>query len=159
MKEQFLKVNSTGLAIVLLLLMVIPFTGCIVRDSPAPGCIEYWPSGLAGGCFGKSIIKDLEVEPAVDGINIDVNNCNGGILEVDNSSDEPFMLGGIEIAPHSYNVGLDVLGQENGAWTLTRTDSNFSDYIPEEDKQIEITGKLGTREILISYTKTRELCD
>jgi len=35
-----------------------------------------------GGCWGKSAIIDIKVEPAIDCLKIEVNNCNGGILEV-----------------------------------------------------------------------------
>lgn len=111
-----------------------------------------------GGCLGKSIIKDLKVEPAIDCLTIEVNNCNGGVLEVTNSCDETFVLGGVEITPQEYNVSLDVLGKEGGLWVLTRTASNSSVYIPEEDELIEPVGTLGDQRITVSYTKTKELC-
>jgi hypothetical protein len=112
-----------------------------------------------GGCFGKSVITDLKVEPAIDCLTIEVNNCNGGILEVTNNCDETFVLGGVEITPQEYNVGLDVLGKEDGLWVLTKTGSNFSDYIPQEDELIELVGTLGDQEVRVSYTKTKKLCD
>ena len=144
---------------VLLLLMGMAVS-CVVEDSPAPGCIKYlFGCSPIGGCFGKSVITDLKVEPAIDCLTIEVNNCNGGILEVSNNCDEPFVLGGVEITPQEYNVGLDVLGKEDGRYLLTVTYSNFSDYIPEEDELIELVGSLGEQTVQVSYIKTKELCD
>ena len=112
-----------------------------------------------GGCFGKTVIMDLEVEPSIDCLTIEVNNCNGGVLEVSNSCDEPFVLAGVEITPEEYNVGLDVLGKEDGRYLLTATYSNFSDYIPQENEEIEFVGALGDQEDLVSFIKTKKLCE
>jgi hypothetical protein len=111
-----------------------------------------------GGCFGKSVITDLKVEPELDDLVIEVNNCNGGILEVTNGYDESFLLGGVEIDALEHCVGLDVLGEVDGRYLLKRTDSNFSDYVPEEDEMIQLTGTLGEQELRISYVKTGRLC-
>ncbi len=111
-----------------------------------------------GGCFGKTVIMDLEVEPAIDCLTIEVNNCNGGILEVSNLCNESFVLGGIEIKSQDRNVGLDVLGKEDGRYLLTVTYSNFSDYIPQENEEIELVGTLGDQEERVSFIKTKKLC-
>ncbi len=151
--------EATALLLFILLLLLASLAGCVcTKDSPAPGCREYWGIPPRGGCWGKSAIIDLKVEPAIDCLKIEVNNCNGGILEVSNSCDEPFALGGVEIEPSEYSVGLDVLRKEDGLYLLTRTNSNFSDYIPEEDELIELVGTLGGQEIRVSYIKTKELC-
>lgn len=160
MKYRWLKSKLVWVVVLLVALTLFPVAGCIIEDSPAPGCVKYsFGCSPAGGCFGKSIIEDLSVEPEIDCITIEVNNCNGGILEVSNACDEPFVLGGVEIAPHEHNVGLDVLGQENGVWLLTETATNFSDYIPAEDELIEILGTLGTQQVQVSYIKTKKLCE
>jgi hypothetical protein len=145
------------------ILSVLPFllvtsVACVIQDSPAPGCVKYWPFAPMGGCSGKSAIKDLEVEPAIECLTIEVNNCNGGILEVSNHCNEPFVLGRVEIGPSEYNIGLDVLGKEEGRYLLTRSNSNFSDYIPQENELIELVGTLGDKEVRVSYIKTKELC-
>ena len=111
-----------------------------------------------GGCFGKTVIMDLEVEPSIDCLTIEVNNCNGGILEVSNLCNESFVLGGIEIKSQDRNVGLDVLGKEDGRYLLTATYSNFSDYIPQENEEIELVGALGDQEVRVSFIKTKKLC-
>jgi hypothetical protein len=67
--------------------------GCLVKnDSPAPGCVEYWGPAPMGGCFGKTAILDLKVEPQTECLEIAVNNCNGGILEVSNACAEMLVL-------------------------------------------------------------------
>jgi len=152
-------IKKSLLTLSLLLLLLVTNVACMIQDSPAPGCVKYWPFEPMGGCFGKSAIIDLKVEPPIDCLEIEVNNCNGGILEVSNYCDEPFILGGVEIGPSGHNVGLDVLGKEDGSYILTATGSNFSDYIPEEDELIELVGMLGNREVRVSYVKTRKLCD
>ena len=156
---QLHRVKKPLLTICILLMLLSAVAGCVVEDSPAPGCIKYlFGCAPTGGCFGKSVITDLKVEPAIDCLTIEVNNCNGGILEVSNNCDEPFVLGGVEIGPSEYNVGLDVLGKEDGLYLLTVTYSNFSDYIPQENELIELVGTLGDQKVRVSYIKTKELC-
>jgi len=156
---KLLSIKKRLLTLSLLLLSLSTVAGCIVRkDSPAPGCVKYWGLAPMGGCFGKTVIMDLEVEPAMDCLTIEVNNCNGGVLEVSNSCDETFVLGGVEITPQEYNVGLDVLGKEDGGYLLTVTYSNFSEYIPQENEEIELVGTLGNQEERVSFIKTKKLC-
>ena len=132
-------------------------SGCIVvKDSLAPGCIEYIGFPAMGGCFGKTAILDLTVEPEVECLDITANNCNGGILEVRNGCSEPLALGGVEIAPLDY-VGLDV-AEEGGEYLLIEVNSNFSEYAPEADEMIEVGGTLGGQEIRLTFTKTAPLC-
>ena len=151
--------RKLALILPVLLSLACAASGCVlVKDSPAPGCREYWGLAPVGGCFGKSVITDLKVEPEVDCLSIEVNNCNGGILEISNDCDESFILGGVVIEPSEHCVGLDVVAQQDGTHGLTRTDSNFSDYVPEEDEQIELVGILGEQEVRVSYVKSGRLC-
>jgi len=140
------------------LLVSVLLTGCLVKeDSPAPGCIEYWGPAPMGGCFGKTAILDLQVEPEMECLQISVNNCNGGVLEVSNSCAEMLVLSRITIHPRERNVTLD-LDRENGEYFLRPTDSNFSEYLPPEDEPVEILGIMGALEVRIAFTKTSELC-
>jgi len=140
------------------LLVSVLLTGCLVKeDSPAPGCIEYWGPAPMGGCFGKTAILDLQVEPEMECLQISVNNCNGGVLEVSNSCAEMLVLSRITIHPGERNVTLD-LDRENGEYFLRPTDSNFSEYLPPEDEPVEILGIMGALEVRIAFTKTSELC-
>jgi len=142
-----------------LLLLPSVVIGCVVvKDSPAPGCIERWGIPMAGGCFGKSAVLDLKVTPPVDCLTVEVNNCNGGILEVQNNCDEPLALGGVTIEPSAF-AGLDVSGEGGGGHTLTETASNFSAYVPQENEAVELVGALGELEVQVSFTKTKKLCD
>ena len=157
---KLLSMKKRLLILCVLLLLLSTVAGCIVRKgSPAPGCVKYWGLAPMGGCFGKTVIMDLEVEPSIDCLTIEVNNCNGGVLEVSNSCDEPFVLGGVEITPQEHNVGLDVLGKEDGRYLLTATYSNFSDYFPQENEEIELVGILGDQEERVSFIKTNKLCE
>lgn len=142
--------------------MVVPLIvlvgGCVIKkDSPAPGCVEYWGPSPMGGCFGTTAILDLEVEPEHGCLEITFNNCNGGILEVSNSCAEILFLRQVTVHPSERNVGLDV-EKQNGEYILVPTDSNFSDYIPTENEFVEVTGMLGGEEVKISFLKTKELC-
>jgi len=113
---------------------------------------------VIGGCFGKTVILDLTIEPENECLVITVNNCNGGVLQVDNSCHETLVLDGVEI-PSSDRVSLDVIEEENGTYSLSDVGGNFSDYIPEENKSIAIIGLLGSQEIKVAFTKTAQLCD
>jgi hypothetical protein len=134
--------------------------GCLrVEDSPAPGCVKYIGIAPSGGCFGKSIIRDLKVEPAMDKLVIAANNCNGGVLNIRNLDSQAVSLGAIEVGPGEYAI-LDIGGRlSDGAWALIKTGSNFSGYIPAADEKVTVRGRLGNREFLLSYIKTKKLCD
>ncbi len=147
-----------GRLLIPVLLVSVLLTGCFVKkDSPAPGCIEYWGLAPTGGCFGKTAIIDLQVEPEMECLQISVNNCNGGVLEVSNSCAEILFLSRITIHPGEDNVGLDLV-RENGEYFLERADSNFSQYVPSQDEPVEILGMMGAVEVRITFTKTSELC-
>jgi hypothetical protein len=150
--------NSNLAKPVLCIALALSLSGCIVtRDSPAPGCVESIGLPMAGGCFGKTAILDLAVEPEVECLDVAVNNCNGGVLEVRNGCDGALALGGVEISPADY-VSLDV-AEEGGTYGLVEVGSNFSDHVPKADREIEIVGTLGEREIKLAFTKTAKLCE
>ena len=139
--------------------VVLLLSGCIVtKDSPAPGCVETIGFQTLGGCLGKTAILDLTVEPENECLEIEANNCNGGVLEVRNTCDERLVLGGVQVEPSEY-VSLDVVEGENGEYLLSEVSSNFSDHVPETDAGIEIVGTLGSQEITVAFTKTAKLCE
>ena len=139
-------------------LTTVLLAGCIVKqDSPAPGCVEYWGPALMGGCFGTTAILDLKVEPEIDCLEITVNNCNGGVLEVSNTCVEILFLRQITVHPGERHVGFD-LEKQGGQYVLVPTGDNFSDYLPVEDEFVTIQAMLGGRELKISFVKTKELC-
>lgn len=127
----------------------------LAEDSPAPGCNDSF--GM-GGCDGKTILTDVVVVPTIACLEFDVNNCNGGILDVKNTCAETFVLGGAEILPDT-SASLDVLENEDGSYALLDVYSNFSDFIPDIDTQITVIGLLGEQEIEVTFTKTAPLCE
>jgi hypothetical protein len=113
--------------------------------------------GVIGGCFGKTVILDLTVEPEIACLSIAVNNCNGGVLEVQNRCGELLVIEGAEMPADEYLI-LDV-ARENGRYVPLVTNTNFSDYIPAVDEQVEMMGQLGGQEIKLSFIKTAALCE
>jgi hypothetical protein len=144
--------------VTIMCLLAVAAAGCLVKkDSPAPGCVEYWGPAPMGGCFGKTAILDLKVEPQTECLEIAVNNCNGGILEVSNACAEMLVLNQITVHPGERHVGLD-LDRQNDEYVFKSSGSNFSEYVPSEDEFVEIRGMLGAQEVKISFLKTKELC-
>jgi hypothetical protein len=149
--------SRSGL-IVISLLFVTLLSGCIVvRDSPAPGCVKTIGVGAIGGCFGKTVILDLVVEPEIECLSIAVNNCNGGVLEVQNRCGEVLVIEGVEMPAEEYLI-LDI-ARDNGRYVPLVTNTNFSDYTPAVDEQVEMRGQLGGQEVKLSFVKTAALCE
>lgn len=143
----------------LFLLLALLATGCLVRrDSPAPGCVAYWGLAPMGGCAGKTVIQNLRIEPEIDCLTVEANNCNGGVLEIHNGCNETLVLGGVTVEPATGSASLDVLEQADEGYALARTGSNFALYIPQENETIEVAGMLGDREIRVTFVKTGDLC-
>ena len=139
-------------------LLIFLMSGCLVtEDSPAPGCVKRIGIPLMGGCSGKTIILDVVIEPQTECLIITVNNCNGGVLELNNSCQETLVLPGVSLEPQE-SEGLDVVLQD-GQHLLVMAAGNFSDYVPASDERIELVGKLGEQEVRLSFTKTAPLCD
>jgi hypothetical protein len=133
---------------------IVLLSGCLVkRDSPAPGCVEYWGIPPLGGCQGKTVIQDLQTADVPDWVTITVNNCSGGVLEVHNAQGKPLVLGGAIIESDS-SATLDVVDST----TLTVTFSNFSSFVPEHDVQVKVHGQLSESNFTFSFTKTAPLC-
>lgn len=151
--------SRSRMLIMITILSVVTLSGCIqVKDSPAPGCMEYIGFGPMGGCFGKTAIIDLTLEGAPECLAVEANNCNGGVIDVRNDCAQNLILGGVEILAEDYAV-LDLVETEEGLFKLNQINSNFSDFIPELDQYVEITGSLGTQRINMSFIKTAALCE
>lgn len=131
-------------------------SGCIIKDSPAPGCRKTIGFPSMGGCSGKTAIVDLEVTSAPDCMIISVNNCNGGVLNIRNTCTDMITLEEITIDP-SGSISLDPV-MVDGSLELARVHGNFSDFVPGEDLRIELTGNFGDDPIQFSFTKTKPLC-
>lgn len=139
--------------------LMIFLVACIVtKDSPAPGCDKYLGCAPMGGCFGKTVIQDLQVEGAPECLSIRVNNCNGGVIDVENNCEIELILDSLRVEPGEYAI-LDVAQNDQGGFGFIQIPSNFSDYIPELDQNIQISGQLEHKEIIIRFTKTAPLCE
>jgi hypothetical protein len=156
------KLNALFLVLIFFTLFcdLLTQTSCIIiKDSPAPGCVKRVGFPMSGGCFGKSAILGLRIEPNRNDIILQVNNCNGGVLEVRNTSDQLLVLGGVEIETSGYTA-LDVRErQSDGFYSLKEISSNFSEYVPQQDEVIKVHGILGKEQLVVTYTKTKKLCD
>lgn len=146
------------LSVIIVSLMFI-LSACIVtKDSPAPGCVESIGLPTFGGCSGKTAIIDLSVNPKLDCLTINANNCNGGVLEIHNACQETLILDDIEILSAG-SASLDVFEDTDGIPTLNEVWSNFSDYIPTQNTVISTTGILGNQKLEITFTKSAKLCN
>lgn len=144
--------------LILFICVLFLLTSCIVKDSPAPGCIEYIGFAPIGGCNGKTILTDLTLKGFPECIQVSVNNCNGGVLEVQNNCSEVLTLATLKI-PSGESFNLDIQPASESGFDLVRTPSNFSNYIPTTDQTIEITGSIGDGSLFLSLIKTAPLCD
>ena len=154
-----MKAKNLSVLAGLLVLLVIVFllNGCIVtKNSPAPGCVRYLGPAPMGGCFGKQIIRDIHLEPAEACLTITANNCNGGVLEMNNHCNQPVMLGGTTMVADQH-VSLDVRRDGKG-YHLMRAGGNISEYLPQADEHIMVTGSLGNTPLHLEFVKTEPLC-
>ncbi len=149
---------SVKLAAILALSFSPFFSGCVaIRDSPAPACVKYIGPAPMGGCAGKHAIIDLEVD-APDCLRISANNCNGGVLEIQNTCADAFLLGGNEISSGEL-ASLDIRDEGDGNYGLVRNYSNFSDFLPASDIPVRASGVLRGKEIQLTFIKTGPLCE
>ncbi len=136
--------------------LVLSLQACIiVEDSPAPGCVQYLGLAPMGGCQGRTVILDLHVTPQPTCLDIEVNNCNGGVLEVYNRCGDPLTLGGVTVQPDD-NVSLDISPEDETA--LVETWGNFAAYTPSVEVRATFTGTLGGKTIAVTFRKTAPLC-
>lgn len=140
-------------------MLALALAGCIViKESPAPGCVKYLGPAPMGGCFGKAVIGDLRVEPGEPCLRIRVNNCNGGIVTVENGCRENLTLGDYVIEPSKLGQSFELMRGADGIVQVNRSAGNFGRYRPEADDNLSKEGALGGRKLTVSYTKTGPLC-
>lgn len=138
------------------IVFVILLSGCPEPDDGngdvAPGCKG---GGLVPtGCLGKHIIKDIEVAPSIDCLEVSANNCNDGILEIDNDCGKDLILEG----KHIGDGGALDIAWINGDLVPVDAIGNFSFFLPSEDRKVTLKGTLGEQNIEVSFTKTAALC-
>lgn len=140
-----------GVILVLAVVGLIFISGCINEtDSEAPGC------GSAGivptGCLGKSTIKDVKIEPPVECLKLRANNCNGGVLGIENRCSEDLEIGGKIIYADSYKL-VEFVRDQEGKKFVIEPPGNFDSYNPEDEDLLSVNGTLGEKEVTISYVK------
>jgi len=118
-------------------------------EAKAPGCEG--PSGITG-CMGKSFIKDINIEPSVECLKIDANNCNGGVLEIENKCNAGLEIGGKTIAAGSHKL-IEFVKNYPGSTFVIELKGNFDSYTPLLEDTLTIEGKLGEQDITLSYLK------
>ncbi len=141
------------IAFVILLVLFLLVRGFIL-GLMVPGC------GLNfgyGGCSGKAMIKDLKIEPETSCLTLRINNCNGGIIEIENSCEESVNVGDVKIRER-YDA-IELSRDTNNSVKVSTSDGNYAQYYPEEDDLLNIEGSIGEKKFTISYTKTKLLCN
>jgi len=149
---------APGVNILVPVLAALTLAGCGIpyHVSPAPGCTRYIGMPMPGGCFGTTVVTDVSVAPPSDCLRLAVNNCNGGVLEVDNRCGVPLTLGGVPIAAYA---GLDVVRDGQGRWVPLDNGSNFTCEVVAADTRIRLDGLLGDQPVSVSFTKSAPLCE
>ncbi|OAN48471.1 hypothetical protein A6A03_07755 [Chloroflexus islandicus] len=130
----------------------------IIQDSPAPGCVKRLAFSEIGWCKGRTAIIDLEVTSAPRCLDIKVNNCHGGVLEVRNRCNEVFVLGGFSVEPDKEKTTFFEVITRGDEYFLAPTFDAFTFYIPRRNMLIEAVGTLGDQAITVRFTKTKLLC-
>ena len=82
-----------------------------------------------GGCFGKTAILNVTVEPAVDCLLAEGDNCNGGLLDIHNHCSNDLVLANGTV-PAGEFTSLDVVGESDGSFSLKAVNHNFSEFEP-----------------------------
>ena len=111
-----------------------------------------------GGCFGKTIIKDIKVAPTIECLEVEGDNCNGGLLDIRNHCSEDLVLANV-VAPVGEYTSLDILQESDGSYSLKVVEHNFSEFEPSQDTALSFTGHLGSQEITFFFTKSARLCE
>lgn len=129
-----------------------------VDGRTAPGC-DPRNKEIIGGCFGKTLIVVLNVEPAIKCLSVSVNNCNGGVLEIRNRCDQPLLVGDLQLPGGARSsVSVELMKGSDGDTIAVRASGNYASYVPPADERLAIWAEVGRNRFRISYTKTAKLC-
>lgn len=119
-------------------------------ETDTPGC-GGGPGGITG-CMGKSAIRDISVAPAVECLEVSANNCNGGVLAIDNKCSDDLEIGGITVPAGEYKL-IEFVRNGSGELFVVELLGNPTTYVPEGEDTLSATGNLGGQEITISCLK------
>jgi hypothetical protein len=127
-----------------------------------PGC---FPTSSIGGCSGKNLIDSIDFK-APTCLLVIPNNCNGGVLEIQNSCDTSLQLGDLVLpaVPHTSTAPfpsfptIELFRDKQGIVKAKLSNGNYESYTPSETEVLEIKGTLGSQPVVLSYRKTKPLC-
>lgn len=127
-----------------------------MSTTPA-GCYnKYIP--FTGGCFGKNSIKNFKIENGLPScIQIKPSDCQGAKLEVYNNCDEEVMINGEKINKN-YNYLL-LVRADNGTIIQDKEHAGYEYPYPKQNEFINVDGSVGDNKFIISYVRTKSLCN
>lgn len=137
----------------------------IIKDSPAPGCIVH--RGISsGGCSGKTIIRDLKIEPEIPCLHIEINNCNGGVLTIYNKCGRDLKIENLDlpytrVSSYEEDQYIKLIKDENGNAVAkdfrTLGAGEFDKLRNNKYDLISTIGKVGNEQFEISLINSKEL--
>ncbi len=143
-------------ALAFLVILAIPFLvfsylfgGEPETQQTAPGCNG---GGGITGCLGKSFIRNASLEPAFNCVRLDPNNCNGGVLGVENHCEDDLTIGGVVVAAGEFK-NVELVREAGGAVAVVEPEGNFDSYNPETADELGVYGTLGAQAVQLSYVK------
>lgn len=132
----------------------------------APGCID--TGGMFGGCFGKHIIKNARISKNIPCLKLEINNCNGGIIEIRNQCQKDVTING-KVFPYrteipvnkSYDLVVTRIGDK--MHIINKSNRLLDESVAEELGRLksaaispigqELTGKIGQKEFTFTFTQ------
>lgn len=133
----------------------------IPSDSGASNMPLVNPDGC-GGQFdiinfkiNKNLTNIYYIPDSSEYIIFEINNCNGGVVDVKNYSNKQLVIGDEIFLPYSelgspFNTFY--LNKINGQIKAVKTTSNFSEYSPEDKEELSIEASIADNKFIISYT-------
>ena len=108
--------------------------------------------------MGKNIIKDSKISKEISCLRLEVNNCNGGVIDITNSCGVDLVINDKVMTGNGTYFSIDPTRGTSGVLSVNYSDGNFSAYKPAKDDIIELTIKAGNEQAILKYTKTGPLC-
>jgi len=110
--------------------------------------------------MGKSRIESVVVSPAQACLKLYVNNCNGGIVSIDNQCAYPLELGDIRVKIKATppEDSIELFRDEAGTVRAKFSAGNDASYSPVKDEDLLTNAKLGKIDLQLRYKKTKPFC-
>jgi|APHM01.1.fsa_nt_gi hypothetical protein len=144
---------SLSAAILLIAVILTPIAYESKKADLAPGCDS---DTLMGGCAGKRIIKDISVGPEKSCLSVGANNCNGGVLIINNDCSQSVQMGRYTVAEGERET-LE-FKPERGEVRVYSSRGNYASYDPNTTRELSKNVRIGSENLSISYVKTQNLC-